>query len=68
LEAILMESGSIQRNLWGINLYPNLPDSEWVEFDSMINVRQSEGNKSRNVVIPEIRKKILAIVAMWIED
>lgn len=63
-----MESGSIQRNLWGINLYPNLPDSEWVEFDSMINVRQSEGNKSRNVVIPEIRKKILAIVAMWIED
>jgi hypothetical protein len=36
-----MEGGSIQRNLGGINLYPEFPASEWVEFDSMINVRSS---------------------------
>jgi hypothetical protein len=67
-EARLMEGGSIQRNLWGINLYPDLPASEWVEFDSMINVRPSEGNKSRSVDSPLIREKILGIVAKRIED
>jgi hypothetical protein len=33
-EATLIDNGSLQRNLWGINLYPDLPDDQWVEFDS----------------------------------
>jgi len=43
-EAALIEDGSAQANLWGVNLYPAEPGDAWIEFDSMINVRPSQGN------------------------
>ena len=61
-EAMLLDQGSAQKNLWGINLYPEQPIAEWIEFDSMINVRPSSGNRSRNVERAEIRETITAIV------
>lgn len=61
-EALLMEHGSDQYDLWGINLYPELEGDDFVEFDSMINLRPSRGNCSRGVEDPEIRKRILSIV------
>ncbi|MDP1767950.1 MAG: DUF5674 family protein [Nitrospirota bacterium] len=61
-EAMLLDHGSAQKNLWGINLYPEQPVTEWIEFDSMINVRPSSGNRSRNVEQAEIRETIAAIV------
>ena len=62
LEALLLEKGSKQRNLWGINLYPDIPGEEFLEYDSMINLRPGQGNRSRSVDDAEIRKKILSIV------
>ncbi len=62
LEALLLENGSKQKSLWGINLYPDLPGDEFIEFDSMINMRPSQGNRSRGVDNEEIRKRIAAIV------
>ena len=50
LEALLLENGSSQGNLWGINLYPELTGDDFLEFDSMINLRPSQGNRSRSVV------------------
>ncbi|MFH1088422.1 MAG: DUF5674 family protein [Patescibacteria group bacterium] len=61
-EAVLLEQGSIQNNLWGINLYPNLTSDDWIEFDSMINVRPSQNNRSRNVEDAVIREKIIEII------
>lgn len=61
-EAILLERGSKQRDLWGINIYPDLAEDDRIEFDSMINVRPSQGNRSRGVDDPEIRAVILSIV------
>lgn len=61
-EAALLDQGSLQRNLWGINLYPDLPHQEWIEFDSMINVRPSAGNRSRYVENPDIRSAVSDIV------
>lgn len=62
-EALLLENGSEQKNLWGINLYPELEGSDdFVEFDSMINLRPSQENRSRGVDSVEIQKNILAIV------
>ena len=61
-EAFLLESGSKQENLWGINIYPDLPKEERIEFDSMINLRPSQGNISRGIENEEIQKKILDIV------
>ena len=61
-EAQLLAEGSRQQDLWGINLYPELSESEWIEFDSMINLRPSFGNRSRGVDDPAIRERIAALV------
>ena len=61
-EAILLEAGSKQQNLWGINIYPQKSKEEWIEFDSMINIRPKQNNRSRGVEDPETRSKIIEIV------
>ncbi len=61
-KVILLEQGSRQEDLWGINLYPGKSPEEWTEFDSLINVRPSRGNRSRGVEDPAIRVKILEII------
>lgn len=61
-EAELLAEGSEQADLWGINLYPDLPGEEWLEFDSMINLRPSFGNRSRGVDDPATREAIAALV------
>lgn len=65
-EAILLEQGSRQEDLWGINLYPGKQPDEWIEFDSLINVRPLRGNRSRNVEDPEVRAKIVEIVGRMV--
>jgi hypothetical protein len=60
-EALLIENGSRQQALWGINIYPDLPINERIEFDSMINLRPASGNLSRGVDDPKIRGKIIKI-------
>lgn len=66
-EALLLEHGSKQEDLWGINIYPDMPENEWLEFDSMINLRPSQGNRTRGVDDPEIRKKIVDIVGKLVK-
>lgn len=61
-EALLLQNGSKQENLWGINIYPDLKGDDFIEFDSMINLRPSQGNRSRGVDSDNIRKKIIKIV------
>ena len=61
-EALLIERGARQADLWGINLYPEAPAAAFVEFDSMINVRPSRGNRSRAVDDPAIQERIRDIV------
>jgi len=48
-EAALLAEGSAQRDLWGINLYPDVDGPDWLEFDAMINLRPSFGNRSHGV-------------------
>jgi len=61
-EAQLLEDGSRQQRLWGVNLYPGVAGPEWIEFDSVINIRPSQGNRSRGVDSPETREAIAAVV------
>ena len=62
-EAALLDDGSRQAALWGINLYPaDHGHPHWIEFDSMINVRPSAGNRTRSVEDPAMRDRIVAIV------
>ena len=67
LEALLLGNGSNQKNLWGINLYPEIYGDDFIEFDSMINMRPSQGNRSRGIENEEMRKKIISIVAKRIK-
>jgi hypothetical protein len=66
-EKILLEDGSKQENLWGINLYPEIQDENWIEFDSMINVRPTQNNRSRSVENEETKNKIIEIINKLIE-
>ena len=59
-EAVLLQDGARQADLWGINLYPDGP--ELIEFDSMINIRPSQGNRSRGVDDAKIQRQIQEIV------
>jgi len=61
-EALLLENGSSQKNLWGINLYPEMKGDDFIEFDSMINLRPSQDNRSRGVEDEKIQSEIKRIV------
>ena len=62
-EAYLMERGSKQNDIWGINLHPDKYGGEkFIEFDSMINLRPSQGNLSKGVEDKVIREKIIKLI------
>jgi len=66
-EQLLLDRGSNQSDLWGINLYPaSFGKPEFIEFDSMINLRPSQGNLSRSVEDAAIRRKVNRIVTKLI--
>jgi hypothetical protein len=66
-ESVLLERDSLQENLWGINLYPKETKENLVEFDSVINIRPLQGNRSRSVENPKTKEKIIQIVNSLVE-
>lgn len=63
-EQYLLEKGSEQYNLWGINLYPfKFGTDDFIEFDSMINIRPKQQNMSRSIDDPKIREQIITLVS-----
>ena len=67
LEALLLTDGSSQENLWGINFYPDLSGNDFLEFDSMINMRPSQGNMSRGVDDEKVCQMIINVSDKWIK-
>lgn len=61
-EALLLSTGSKQENLWGINIYPELSQEDFVEFDSMINIRPAQNNRSRGIDDLKTKEKIITII------
>lgn len=62
-EALLLEEGSPQPSLWGINLYPaQFGTPRFIEFDSVINIRPRQGNRTRSVDDAAVRAAITSIV------
>ena len=63
-EAGLLDIGSRQADLWGINLYPaDYGTPDWIEFDSMINLRPGQGNRTRSVDDPAVQERITDLVS-----
>jgi hypothetical protein len=66
-EALLLEDGATQADVWGINIYPDEPGDAWIEFDSLINVRPSHGNRSRGVEDTTVQQAIRQLVGALIQ-
>lgn len=63
-EQELLEHGSKQNDVWGINLHPgDYGTEDFIEFDSMINIRPSQGNPSKDVLDPKVRQQIVDIIS-----
>ena len=68
LERLLLENGSQQTSLWGFNLYPDETGEDFIEYDSLINIRSWQGNPSRDVLDKDVREKIAGIVNQYISE
>ena len=68
LERMLLENGSEQTSLWGFNLYPDEVGDNFIEYDSLINIRSWQGNPSRDVLDKDVREKIARIVNKYITE
>lgn len=67
-EQFLLEMESLQDNLWGINIYLDLPKESWIEFDSMINLKPRQNNQTRGVEDLQLQNKIIEIVSTLIKE
>lgn len=61
-EALLLEHGSRQTDLWGANYYPGLGPSGCIEFTALINIRPAQANRSMEIQDPDVREAVRAIV------
>ena len=59
---LIEKEKSKNENVWGINIYPDKKGDDFIEFDSMINIKPNFGNRTRGVDNPEIKNKIINIV------
>ena len=64
---VLIKDGSAQENLWGFNIYLNKPKEERLEYNSLINIRPKQSNKSMEIESEELKNKILEIVSNLVE-
>ncbi|MEP7012187.1 MAG: DUF5674 family protein [Acidobacteriota bacterium] len=60
-EALLLEQGSRQEDLWGGNFYPDRAGDDRIEFTSLINIRPSQGNRSMLIESLEIRIRVRSL-------
>ena len=59
---VIKEVNSEPKSLWGINFHPDKTGEDFIEFDSMMNLKPGLGNKSRYVEDEKIRERIIEIV------
>lgn len=45
----------------------SIKDENWIEFDSVINLKPHFGNRTRGVDNPELRERIIKIVNKLVE-
>jgi len=57
-EALLLEAGSSQEDLWGANYLPGRGEEQCIEYTALINIRPAHGNRSMVVEDPDLRRLI----------
>lgn len=63
IQSLLIEKESSRGDTtWGVNLYLGKTGDDFIEFDSMINLKPLLGNRSRGVEDAKIREKVREVV------
>lgn len=65
---LVEKEGSLREFVWGVNLYPEKSEAEWIEFDSMINLKPHFGNRTRGVDDAKTRERIRAVIKKLVYD
>ena len=65
---VLVADGSSQPNLWGFNVYPKEKGDKAIKYNSMINIRPAQGNRSMDVLDTDLQKEIRSLVGRLIPD
>ncbi|MEK7144892.1 MAG: DUF5674 family protein [Patescibacteria group bacterium] len=60
----IIENGSDQKDLWGFNIYPKERRDAAIEYNSLINIRPMQGNRSMEITSEEKRKAVRRVVAL----
>lgn len=58
-EAVLLENGSMQVDIWGADWYPLTQE---VGYESLINIRPRQNNRSMEIQDPVIKTRVAQIV------
>ena len=67
-EAVLLKEGCQQKTLWGFNVYPDQPRDQWIQYQSLINIRPSQGNRSMEIQDVDVRERVAKIVNQKIKN
>ena len=68
IQSLLIEKENSEGgDTWGINLYLEKSGEDFIEFDSMINLKPNLGNRSRDIGNSEIKDKIRQIISKLVE-
>ena len=62
MQYLIEQENSEPKNLWGINMFSDKHGDDFIEFDSMMNIKPALGNKTRGVDDESIRKEIRSII------
>ena len=60
-EELLLQHGSRQEDLWGVNYYPGKASDDCIEFTSLINIRPAQNNRSMLIEDEAVRAKVREI-------
>ena len=63
-EAILLEDGSSQADVWGADWNPA---AQQVTFESLINIRPRQENPSMEILDPQRRERVAQVVRQLLE-
>jgi len=63
-EQVLLKAGSRQEDIWGADWYPEV---KRVGFESLINIRPRQQNRSMEIQNPALRERIDTIVRQLME-
>lgn len=64
---LVEQKDSNQEDIWGINIYPEKEKNEWIEFNSLVNIKPLKNNRDVEIESEEIKDKIKKIVDKLIE-